>query len=392
MPPRSLLDLPDEILEEVICYAIGKLHRSSNTLEDNRRYYPTPESHYRRRGIEREWTFYKPWIIPSTAALLLSSRRLSILTTRILFLRAVFYIRDNDSLETFLDPQWQGDKRLESVRNMDVGIYPHSKFGWASDEESVDIEYHVQRGVSLLGHLPTGLRCLSLQPQPLSERVDVVRKHSNQLVAALKRLSSLQQLTLFFGWAILDLGIFCSAAPSFVDWGIDLDIEVPSSPMFPNLRRLKLSGCLAATVRSVHLEKALSTEHLPSLERFIVQDLFFETEGIPEKERAFSPNAILAMRPLVQFGWHVRVPSSSNYFQTDRIPPPPTTAHLAALHDRHGGTLQDVQISYIWCKRPPGSLEVDITEEFIKPWIAGMPELRYASIDTPGVCFVQGQR
>lgn len=349
----SLLDLPDFVLEDIIYYAIGGLDLPS-----------TPTGIFRLQGSKRV-TKRKE----ALSTLLLTSQRIKALTDRVVYLRMAFWLDSSDALKYFFIAL--GDENVQRVRNIGVNIYNETETGYLS-RGAEDV---IKTGISLLERLPSRLRSLSLEP-PARPVPDVeVRDHSKQFAAALSRLSELRKLKLSFGSEFLHLDTFCNAAPSFVDCGIDPNITVPSSPMFPALRYLFLSGRIADTVKPVHFAKALSEEQLPSIEVLVIHNLSFKVVGMSTEEWAFSPEAILGMHPLHIFAWH-----NHDYVNDEKNPlvniPPPTRSHLQALCERHGGTLESVEVYHTQRKLLPEGVESDITEDFTEKLRAGIPGMK----------------
>lgn len=383
----SLYDLPDFLLEDIISYVIGDLHDTPNLLFSKtynmgeRGSWKKYENDKRNKSLK---LVARP--ISATFNLLLCSRRIYVLTARIIYLRAVFQINNNDSMEYFLHSM--GEERLARVKNMRVEIYTDTDKAlcWFRGPRK-DPRHVIQRGISLLARLPLQLCRLYLEIPGWEFPSDGACERSARFAAALSRLTDLRQLVLDFGCAMLCLDNFCLPAPSFVDWGIDPGIPVPSSPMFPALRRLSLPARIADTVKPVHFAKALPEDQLPSLEYPMIAGLLFNVDGLSKEEWAFSAEAILGMHPLVEFIWITydyerergRIPAD--------IHPPPGKGHLAALHERHEGTLRRLTLNYTGYYSFPKAVESDITVDYFRTFMSNMPRVKHASIEAANFDF-----
>ncbi|KKZ60593.1 hypothetical protein EMCG_04770 [[Emmonsia] crescens] len=326
----SLLDLPDFLLEEVIEMAI--------------RYFNFSVIYYSTSQMDR--VINEHYSVP--LALLLTSRRVNTLTTRILLLRGNFRFYTVPDLQRFFDLLEHG--KLSFVRRIHMPLSNINSEKDFAEDDIVTAENIFEQCILLINRLSSNLRELRLH-RSFFDKHSLWDKNSAEcsrvhriFAEALQRFSDLETLAFLFDHLSLPLCVLFSSPDPCAESEVTGYPSIPERPMFPRLQALHLQGCLPAHTRSRHLMEALSERNLPSLLELNVCHMYHHPQSNDGFEWILTPEVILNMHPLVKFRWvtdcDTRGPGNS-------VPhPPPTKDHLVALRKRHGHTLRWLIMQY----------------------------------------------
>lgn len=333
------LDLPQIILEEIIGLAIESPY--SDAPRNNITVFldsPALRGHHRlhsRRFGGRN----------TILSLLLFSQTISALTRQLLYHRAVFHALRDVSMEGFMD--LIGEDNSQLLSNVDltfrfdqyfVGMKPVDPMILYGTQQAFS-ETMLERSIALMERLSSDLYSFRLQSPSFTP--PTITPFPSKLVEAFQRFSNLRELELVFFENRLFLDIFWTTPSPPSD-------NLGPRPIFPFLRRLHLRGRLGLFVSEAHLTRALSEEQLPSLQILQIRDLTSEVTDLVDKPR-FTPEVLLAIRPLSEFEWTSRDNDTDFCGKSDFLHEPPSEFHLDALESRHGKTLRILTIHYKNC-------------------------------------------
>ncbi|EEH06353.1 predicted protein [Histoplasma capsulatum G186AR] len=325
----SLLDLPDFLLEEVIEMAIRSFNFSVS-------YRSTPQMD---RVVNGRFSV--------SLALLLTSRRVNALTTRILLLRGNFRVYTVRDLQRFFDMLEHG--KLSFVRRINISLSNINSDKYFA-EDTVTAENVFEQCISLINRLSSNLRELRLHRSLFDNHSfwDTNPAECNRVhrifAEALQRFSDLETLVFSFDPHSLPLFLLFSPHDPIVESGATGYASIPERPMFPRLQALHLYGCLPAHTRSQHLIEVLSERNLPALLELNFCYILHHPQSNDGFEWILTPEVILNMHPLVEFRW-VTVCDAPGFGNS--VPhPPPTKDHLVALQKKHGRTLRWLIMQY----------------------------------------------
>ncbi|OAQ89694.1 hypothetical protein VFPFJ_06108 [Purpureocillium lilacinum] len=371
----SLLDLPDEVLVEVVRLALGLGH-ADGPIDDARcfqivspDFVPGIAPWMRKRTLKAHAEDKAP-IVP----LLVASRRLSKMAGSLLLSRSVFRVSDTPDLQLLLSSM--GPERILRLKHMSVALYSDDDYEHDPRDDKTT-QQDIDEATTALGQLPSTLRGLRLElPYHWHPPFSHDKGTDLRLRNAMSKFSDLRELYLDLYTHFVHIDMFTNMAANmytdFHEW-----IE-PAAPRYPHLRRLQLQGCLTPSLGGKGLATALSEAQLPCLEALVLDGILHDSDD--ENSLIFQPDAFKTMHPLREFCW-IPYDFDEGIRKTLGNPhSPPTRRHLEELKARHGETLRVLQIDFGERESRNGPWDLDIDEVYLDKFKAGLPNLREVSL------------